>query len=354
MRLFEIESDENAIYFVFINSNPPTFGYKRALATLKELSKNSDHLAFINPAQHGDNYPLPFKTSLKYNKKIFTDTEFHEKENIKNPIQALKMLSKDYSKIYFVTRDHKVKDFRRLHQYAESWGVESFDVIGLGDSKRPLPTATSKDVSINAVIDNDYDVFKGTIPTTNTHVLSNLFIDLRKELIEDSDKDVDTNEAYISLLSLAEYGGSLLKENMSVDRLGNKVIKLENFMDRFKNLKLILDDKFKNVSFGKDRDDNYVLMMNADVEKLRQYIEVNESDIRKSLSLYINESITSGNIATTANVIGEPIKREIDYGFMVDVKKSTSMNKKLDAVNHVLNNYGYIDSDVIQRIEKEL
>lgn len=354
MRLFEIESDENAVYFAFINSNPPSFGYKRALDTITDLSRDSNHVVFINPTQYGTQYPLPFDKTLHYNKLIFRKTNFHKQKNIKNPIQALKMLSSEYSKIYFVTRDKYVKDYRRMYQYAESWGVDSFDIIGLGDSKRPLPTGTSKDVSINAVLDNDYDTFKSTIPSKNKNTLSNLFIDLRKELIDEKDAKVDANEAYTSLLALAKYGKVQLQESFNVDALGNKVYHLENVMDRFKDLKLVLGDKFKNISFGQDENKNYVIMLNTDLDKLQQYLEANEEPIKESLSHFINESITSGNVASFSNVIGEPIKRDIDYSFLYNIKKSNSLNKQLDAINYVLNNYGFIDGEVVNHIDKEL
>lgn len=354
MRLFEIESDENAMYFVFINSNPPTYGYKRALETLKELSKNANHVAFINPAYDGDSvYPLPFKKALEFNKKIFNDVTFYNRDDVQNPIQALKKLSGKYSKIYFVTRDKNIKDYNRMHQYAENWGIESFDIIGLGDSKRPLPTGTSKEVSMDAVMDNDYDAFKSTIPSNNSALVSDLFITLRKEVIDEKDEKINVDESYLCLLALAKFNRHVLSEQCKDDYLGNEVLVLENFINKFKNLKLVLSNSFKGTALGKDKFDNYVIMMKTDSEKLQQYLELNEESIKKVLTHYIKESITSGSIASSTTILGDPIRRDIDYSFLKDIKKSNSLNKKLDAMNYVINNYGFIDKDVIDTIEEK-
>ena len=79
MRLFELESDNNTVYFAFINSNPPTFGYKRALDTIKDIAYNSDHLVFINPAYDGEMFPLKPEEAIKYNKQSLKTVNFTKK-----------------------------------------------------------------------------------------------------------------------------------------------------------------------------------------------------------------------------------------------------------------------------------
>lgn len=356
MRLFELESDENTVYFAFVNSNPPTFGYKRALDTIDEISKNSDHVVFINPAYDGDNFPLKHDKALSYNKKIFPNTNFYTKDDVKNPIQALKYLSDKYSKIYFLTRDKSVNDYRRLYQYAENWGVESFDIIGLGDSSRPLPTGTSKTAAMDAVMDNDYESFKSTIPNNNSQTLSNLFIDLRKEVIDEKNIQESTlvDMYYDILMGISSFSNHTLCENSKYDELGNEVLVMENFVNCFKNLKLVLSDKFNGTKAGVDGSKNYVILMNTNTAKLQQYVDMNEHAIKKALQYYIDESITSGSIASSVNVLGSPISRDIDYTFVNTIKKSKSFNKQLDAINHVINNYGFIDRNVINTINSKL
>lgn len=353
MRLFELESDENSIYFVFINSNPPTFGYKRAMDTLLSLSKDSEHIVFINPAHDGENFPLEHKELIEYNKKIFKNVNFYNKSDVQNPIQALKYLSEKYSKVYFVTRDNTINDYRRMYQYAENWGIDSFDIIGLGDSKRPLPTGTSKEVAMNAVMDNDYDAFKSAIPSNDKTVLSNLFIALRKQVLNDRTEKVDVDESFLCLSAIAKHGKYVMLESSSHDQLGNKVIHLENFIDRFKGIKLVLSNCFKGITVGQDTDSNYVLMMKTDARKLEQFLELHEEKV-KSVLRYLHESITSSSVASSTTLFGEPIKRDIDYSFLTDIKKSNSLNKKLDAINYVLNNYHFIDKSVVTHIEDEL
>lgn len=355
LRLFELETDENAVYFTFINSNPPTFGYKRALDTLREVSKDSEHVVFINPAYNGETYPLPFDKTLEFNKKIFTDVNFSTDKNVQNPIQALKKLSEKYTKIYFLTRDKNIKDYSRMYQYAENWGVESFEIIGLGDSSRPLPTGTTKENSIDAVLDDDYESFKKTIPTSNNRLTSELFLEIKKEMLDDTKEDKEkVEESYLQLLCVAKYSTNYLNETIEYDDMNNRVYALENIMDTFKNLKLVFGAKFKGVSLGKDKNKNYVLMMNTNKDKLQQFLELNEGSVKKALEVYLKESITSGVIASTANMIGGMQKRDIDYSFIKDIKKSKSLNKRLDAVNYVLNNYGYINKDVVDEIESRI
>jgi len=355
MRLFELESDNNTVYFAFINSNPPTFGYKRALDTIKDIAKNSDHLVFINPAYDGEMFPLKPEEAIKYNKAIFKNSKFYEKTDIQNPIQALKYISEKYSKVYFLTRDKTVKDFRRMYEYAENWGIESFEIIGLGDSTRPLPTGTSKDAAMDAVMDNDYESFKKTIPSNDNRTISNLFIDLRKAVLDENEvKESTVNVVYEALLALSKHNTMYLNEHVKRDTLDNHVIMVENFIDQLKKFKIVFNNRINSTKVASDNEQNYVIMMNTNTEKLQQYLDLNEKTVKEALQFYVNESITSGNIASTSNLLGNPIKRNIDYSFIKDIKKSNSYNKHLDAVNHVLNTYGYIDKDIVNEIDTKL
>lgn len=355
MRLHEIESNDNTIYFAFINSNPPTFGYKRALDTIKEMAKNSSYIVFINPAYDGNEFPLNHKESLEYNKKVFPNTNFYDKDDVKNPIQALKKLSERYTSIYFITRDNSIKDYSRMREYAENWNVESFDILGLGDSTRPLPTGTSKKVAMDAVIDNDYDNFKRTIPTNNKEVVSNLFISLRKEVLNDPiEESVTSDNLYSLLYSMASHNTIHMNENKKTDRLGNYVLHVDQLVNKMSNLKLVLGDKFKSPKLGKDAQKNYVIMLNTDVSKLQEYMDLHEHTIKDIIKVYMNESTTSSSVASVSMLFSTPITRDIDYSFIKDIKKSNSLNKHLDAMNHVINTYGLINSDIIATIEDKL
>jgi len=355
MRLHEIETDNNTIYFAFINSNPPTFGYKRALDTIKDMSKNSNYIVFINPAYDGEEFPLTHKKALEFNKKVFPNTNFYDKDDVKNPIQALKKLSEKYTKIYFLTRDHSIKEYSRMKEYAENWNVEVFDILGLGDSSRPLPTGTSKTAAMDAVMDNDYDSFKKTIPSNNSSVLSDLFITLRKEVLNEKvNEHTIADNIQSTLYSIAKNTKSIMNENKQMDRLGNQVFDMSTFINKWEGFRMVFGKKFSNPKLGKDANQNYVLMLNTDINKLQEYMDLHENEIRKSIQAYINESITSSNVASVSHIFGSPVTRDIDYSFIKDIKKSKSLNKHLDAMNYVINHYGVINSDIVATIEEQL
>lgn len=353
MRLFELETDENSIYFVYINSNPPTFGYKNAFNMLKDLSKDGEHLAFINNAYDGEAFPLKFEESLKFNKKVFPDINFSKNKNISNPIQALKELSKKYTKIYFLVRDKDIKKYRRMYQYAENWGVESFELIGLGDSTRTLPTGKSKQESLDAVIDGDYDSFKKTIPTKNSKVLSDLYLTLRNRLLDEKDDKTDVNECFLKLYLASKYTKYQMNESTFKDRLGNKVLSLGNIISGLDDLQIVFNKHTNKLSLGK-KDNNYVIMMNTKPEQLQSYLDVNEDKMKDVLELYLKESISSTSVASTNMPLFKPLSRDIDYSFIDDIKKSNSLNKRLDAINHVINTYHIIDGDIVNEIESRL
>jgi len=361
VRLFEIEKDDSTVYFSFVNSNPPTFGYKRALDTLRGLSEDSDTIVFINPVQDNKLYPLDFKDSLKYNKRIFPNITFSNEANIQNPIQALKKLSKTYNKIYFVTRDKNIKEYKRMYTYAENWGVSSFEIIGMGDSKRPLPTGVSKEAALLAVEENDFESFKKTIPSSNTQLVSNLFIELRKKMIDienrETDNKTDVEESiFHTIKSLASYNSGFLNESTSKDALSNKVIFLEKWFNSLSNLKIVLNPNASSaVQLGEDlQDGNLALILKSDVNDIDTFMDLNEDKVKKAIGVYIKETTTSANIATNNSLFGDIVKRNIDYDEIDNMTYEKGTPKYLQALNHVINKYGYMDDKAAQKIKELL
>lgn len=361
MRLFELESDEKSIYFCFINSNPPTFGYKRALDKVRELSGDASMIAFINPAQDKNLFPLSFKENLAYNRKIFPQVHFDQTGTIENPIQALKKLSKDYSKIYFVTRDKSINEFKRMYTYAEQWGVSSFEIIGMGDSSRPLPTGTAKAASIQSVVDNDFESFKKSTPSNDVQLISRLFLDLRKIIIDDSQRQVDgsddiTESVYVSLKAINDYNKGFLTESIGRDIYHNKTFVFEGLLDSLKNLKLVFNPKSTaKVKVARDTSDqNIVIIMKCNQYDLDKFMELNESVVRKAIQHYITETTTSANIASTVGLFGDIVRRPIDTTVLDDMTFTDHVPKYIQALNHIINTYGYMTQEAADKIREYL
>lgn len=367
MRLFELNSDDNTVYFCFMNSNPPTLGYKLAIDALKEYAGESDHMVFINPAQDDDISPLDFKTNLAYNKKVFTNTTFDTTGKAQNPIQALQILSKKYNKIYLLTRDSKVRDFKRLETYAESWGVEDFEVIGLGDSKRSLPIGTTKEEAFTAVDMNDFDKFKKTIPSKNSQLMSQIFLDLRKIMIDAERKeetdgvDESTAMTFDVLKEMSYFSNTYITESCSKDMLENKVLNMETIIPTFDSFKIVFNENSnKTIKLAKDKSDGkYAFIFKTKPELLESFLSVNESSVKKALRFYITESASagstaSGNIAGVNMMFGDIVKREIDFSAIENMDFNKAQPKYIQAVNKVLNTYGYMDAETAAKLRTYL
>ncbi len=361
MRLFELEADEKAVYFCFINANPPTFGYKRALDKVRELSGDANVVAFINPAHDKKLFPLDFKTNLAYTKKVFPAVQFDATGTVENPIQALKKLSNDYSKIYFVTRDSSINEFKRMYTYAEQWGISSFEIIGMGDSHRPLPTGTSKDAALESVEDNDFESFKKTIPSNDNALISRMFLDLRKVMIDDSNRVVDGSDEvvesiYISIKSMAGYNSGYLMESTTRDLYHNKTITFEGIVDSLRNLKMVFNQRSNaRVKLAKDtQDNNMVIILKCKQEELDKFMELNEAVVKQALKMYVNETTTSANIASSVSLFGDITRRPIDLSAIENMTFDKHTPKYIQALNHVLNMYGYMTPEASEKIKKYL
>lgn len=361
MRLFEItQDDNNTVFFVFINANPPTFGYTRALNYLREVSKDSDSIAFLNPVQDNLHSPLHFDENIAFVNKIFRKTNFDRSGKIENPIQALKLLSEKYSKIYFLTRDENVDDFERMRAYAREWGVEEFDILGLGDSERPLPTGTSKEASLRAVLENDFEAFKKTIPSNDKNLLSELFIALRKRMIdgerEGKNKVKEDIEASFHILCNVTENSSMLNESCTINSHGSKEIIVEDIIERMKRLKIVFNPFNKHkVSFAEDTKNNmYALIVKCKPENIRKFFDLNEKEIKKVLGMYITETTTSANIASSTTLFPTIKKRDIDYAEVKNLDYDNSKPKFVQAVNHIIEKYGYFDGKIAEKLKDML
>lgn len=368
MRLHEISRSKKTIYFMMAFSNPPTFGYSLAFNKLKALAGTAEHIVFLNPLSDVKLNPLSFKTSLAFNKKIFPNIRFSEAENIKTPLEALKYLSNEYDVVTLVTRDENVTAFKRFGQYADAWGIREFRVLGLGDSSSDATKGKTNTLSRKFVIDNDFDSFKKTIPSEDPELVSKLFLELRKAMLLNvggKRKQKDTIEECVD--SVIEYverlsGTFNISEEFLVkDKEGNMIFLLEKITDKFKNIRLVLSNKYKEYSIGRDNSNNMVIFINTSADKLDKKLVEDKEIVSKTIknAIVLSEN-TSGSMASVNAVLGSPIKRitpsdNTSYEFVKTIKYDKSCNDKLStSMSEFVNRYGYIDSDAINKIKSIL
>lgn len=345
-----------------VYANPPTYGYKLAYEKLQKISKGANHVVFINPMVDRELNPLDFKKNLAYNKTLFPNVNFNETGNIKTPLEALKYLANEYDVIYLVTKDENIDDYRRYTKYAENWGVYDFDVIGLGDSKSDDTKGKTNRLARQYVKNNNYTDFKKTIPTKNERLISKLFIDLRKAMLSNKTKKSDeVSENVKQLIETIQEkcsGFSVMQEYFSIDKEGNEYIMLKELNQFFKNIKLVVTNKYKDYSIARDNDKNYVIFLNSDINSLDQKLveesELFEKTIRNTKRL---DETTAGAIASSNAVLGTPIKRipnsnDNAYEFVKKIKYDRSCRDKLNAsMGEFINRNGYIDQDAIKKIK---
>lgn len=368
MRLHELNNSSNTIYFMMVHSNPPTYGYQLAFDKLKEIAGDSPHMVFINPMHDPEVSPLDFKTVLKYNKALFPSVNFHGTDSIKTPLDALKYLANEYDVVYLVTKDENVKNYQRYKSYADGWGVYDFEVLGLGDSKDAEATSgRTNTLSRQYVLDNDYKAFKSTIPTSDEKILSKLFIDLRKSMLINNKKEKDTSqdeleeavEQVVDFIQQKSDGFSILREYFNKDENGDYYIMLETINKYLKNIKLVVSDKYKDYTIGKDRQNNCIVFMNGRLCDLNKKAVRESHILEKTISSAkaLTET-TAGSIATANSVLGTPIKRvnnNISYEFVKEIKYDNECRDKLQkCMGEFINRNGYINSAAINKIKEML
>lgn len=373
MKLFEVNSnEENTIYFMMVYANPPTYGYKLAYEKLLNMAGTSDHAVFINPMQDETLNPLPHEKTLRYNMKIFPNVTFYKRSDKKNALEALQYLSEKYSNIYLVTSDENVSRYQRFYNYAERWGVFNFDIIGLGDSQDPIDPERKNSVARQAVLDNQYEVFKKTIPTRDENVISKLYLDMRKSML-----GLDESRAYkyigeykqdkfdifvektIQFIYERNNGIKILKEFVEKDPIDNTIFSLSHISPKVK-IDLVLTEKAEDFSLGySELKNRKVIFINSTIDKLDEKLELNKEKFKTALrgAVKLKESTTAGAVSTVNSVLGQPIRRveKFDLSFVDKIKKDDKNYSKLQtAMKEFIDTHGYIDSNAIEKIKKRL
>ncbi|ASV44252.1 hypothetical protein PBI_SCTP2_237 [Salicola phage SCTP-2] len=375
MRMFEINKNENTVYYMMAYSNPPTKGYENIFEKLKKIAKDSNHVVFLSPYQDDFLNPLKHHRALEYNMRVFPNVKFYRKADVKNSLDALYYLSQHYNNIYLVTNEENIQRFDRFYEYASDWGVFEFEVIGLDTKKFDVEHMNK--LAREHVINNDYKSFKKIIPSNDEKLLSKLYLELRKVMLgndsEQNENDSEQNENdskqnenidTSSVNKIVEFCRNkntvlpVLKEYMYKDKLGNEYLKLNEIDSSIGNINILLDKNVENFSIGKDKKTgDVVIFMNENINKLDRLLESKKELFEKTLNkaVQLKETTTAGSIANVASGFGHIIKRrDEDVSFVKNIKQNNSYNSLQQAMKEFIDKYGYIDSQAIKRIKREL
>lgn len=378
--MFELNTNKNTVYFMMVYSNPPSDGYKKAFDKIKSMSKDADHAVFLSPYQDNFLNPLPHDRVVHYNMRVFPDVKFYRKYNVKNSLDALYYLSQHYSNIFMLTNDDKVRNFDRFYEYADDWNVFEFDVLGLGLTENDIEEFNRE--TRESVLNDDYNTFKQTIPSKDEKLLSKLFLELRKIMVggdskdtssdnesKDSDSKKEKNEdieyitnKIINFTMDKNKNLSILEEYAYKDSNGNNYLKLEDIDKNYESMndiRIVFSNKVKSFSVGKcNFSEEVVIFVNSNIEKVDKLLEMKKPLFKNSIknALKLKETTTAGNIATVNSTFGQPIKRrDEDVSFVRDIKKDNREHNKFQkAMKEYIDKYGYIDTNAIEKIKKEL
>lgn len=332
MRIYEVES--NTVFVMFAYSNPPTKEYKDYFEQLKSDAGDSEHIIYLNPVSSNELNPLGFKDLFDYNKRFFSGINF-SRDKLHNAVDILRDLSKNYTNVVFYTTPENSDSKDKLEKYASSFGITSFSLRTI---KSRFSGANEK--ARKAVIDNDFSLFLKQFSLSNKHILSELFITLRKVILLDSTdinkKPVSISENILSIIIDKNSTVQLLNEQFRYDRMNNPYLELDNI--------LIVENKsLSKAATGKCRYTDKIVLFLPEITF--QYIDKNRSFIDK---LY--ETTVSGNIASLVQPIGI-VNRRLDVTELdIELEGAADL---VTALRLFINKHGYIDNRVISKLKEK-
>jgi hypothetical protein len=341
MRLYELSTKSVVVMFSY--SNPPTKEYDIYYKELIARSKNSDHIVYLNPMVDKEINPLSFVDNLRYNRTIFPNINFSNNKDNKIS-KILKDLSSKYTDIVILVKKEDREVYEQYRLDAEKLGFINYIVEVINEEHNYNIEARQ------AVIDNDYNEFVKKFSTTNKNILSQLFITLRKTMLLGSTKKLNesnahnTNKLKINVVHEAiQYGSgiNILDSVCTTDKFGNKVFKSKKF-----NQNIIEMKHLTKPMIGFDKVDKKDAIFVPELSE--QYLYNNKDEI-----LSLMENTVASNVASTSNILGEPIRRVDNItGILPQVKDE--QDKLSAAIRVFINQNGYIDSTIIQKITKEI
>ena len=122
------------------------------------------------------------------------------------------------------------------------------------------------------------------------------------------------------------------------------VIKFNNISN---NINIVEVKNLKECRYGFDKLNNTPCLFVPDISS--NYLLKNINTIQGLL-----ENTVASNVASTANIIGEPIRRIDSISSIIGKVDKNSTDKLSDAMRLFINEYGYINSDIIKKIKEAI
>lgn len=345
MRLYEIS--DKSVVVMFAYSNPPTKEYDEYFKEVKRRAVNATaHTIFLNPMVDAEINPLSFADNLKFNRIMFNNVKFNPNRYSDN-LTALKKLAESFNSIVVLVLEEDKNLFEQYRGDMEHAGLVDYLVEVIGEREN------HNEIARKAVVDNEYDVFRKCFSTNNKHILSQLFITMRKAMMLGDDRKVteskldiikaEKTHGAISELLKQGAGVNIVESQTSVDKIGNRVFKTNDGKYSIIEVKSIDEPR---IGFDKlsERTALFVPNLNS------SYIYKNA----KKLSELLESATTSCAIASTNGVLGKPLKKVDSVEHIVSQLDPKDTDKLSTATRLFLNANGYIDGNVIKKLQRAI
>jgi nicotinic acid mononucleotide adenylyltransferase len=178
------------IVMAFGRFNPPTKGHAELFARVQDEAGrcNASHIIFASPSQDAKRNPLPHQEKLRFLKLMFPSVNFSANERIRDPFDALHVLSlMGFERIYIVCGSDRTDEFQKIGKYVRPAGrkdgrfivAKDFGIIPMVRSDMNTMSAT---VLREAARAGDFDAFRQGIPTQNEGIARQLFTSVRRHM----------------------------------------------------------------------------------------------------------------------------------------------------------------------------
>jgi nicotinic acid mononucleotide adenylyltransferase len=151
--------------------NPITIGHEKLINKMRQIAeakKPLDSLSYVHTfvylskSHDVERNPLTVEEKTELLTNTFKNVWIREEMT---PYLMLEYLCYAYDEIIFVVGEDRIEQFKSMKHYAKEWGCNNFSIVNAGrrNSKSRI-AATSASRMRQAVINNDYNLYKSMVP----------------------------------------------------------------------------------------------------------------------------------------------------------------------------------------------
>lgn len=161
---------ESTAVVVWARMNPPSAAHGMVVETANQIAVEQNGVPFLVLSHtHGKNNPLSYSARQALTEEAFGEQIFVVSEDIKNPIEMLKVVAEHFDNIIWVTGDDQVADYKRiLEDYnGKEFTFESAEVRSAGvrnPDSEDLVESMSATKLRQAARENNFAAFKEGLP----------------------------------------------------------------------------------------------------------------------------------------------------------------------------------------------